>query len=155
MDNMLTANRNQPGENPYHSVFNYRKIQQLDHAYQNQARMMLEAIGLSDKETMLTKELSYGEQKLIALGRLLLGQYDCLLLDEPASGVSQVILEKILTILQNAAQEGKILVIIEHNMEIIKNIVDQIYFLDHGVIIARGTPKEVLNDQKVRVIYAR
>ena len=99
-------------------------------------------------------ELSYGEQRLIAMTRLLMGNDRLLLLDEPTSGVNPRYIETFQRIIRDMVEkEGQTVLVIEHNMSFVQSVADYCHYLADGVLIRSGTTKEVLDDEIVRKDY--
>jgi len=99
-------------------------------------------------------DFSFGQQRLISLACLFMGDYDLLLLDEPTAGVNPQIIEKILNAIEKMAKESGISVfMIEHNMDAVLKIADYCYFMDDGIITHFGSPADVLGNPKVRREY--
>ena len=111
---------------------------------------------LIDDDTLLrdASDFSFGQQRLISLAALFMGDYDLLLLDEPTAGVNPEIIEKILkTIKDMAKKSGKSIFMIEHNMDAVLKVSDYCYFMDEGNIKHFGSPADVLGNPKVRREY--
>lgn len=99
-------------------------------------------------------DFSFGQQRLISLGCLFMGDHDLLLLDEPTAGVNPQIIEKILNLIEKMAKESGVSVfMIEHNMDAVLKIADHCYFMDDGIITHFGSPADVLGNPKVRREY--
>ena len=97
---------------------------------------------------------SYGEQRLLSLARLLMGNDHLLLLDEPTSGVNPVYIETIEKIIRDMVdKEGITVLLIEHNMQFVRKIADICAYLDDGVISRLGPTAQVLDDKSVRNSY--
>lgn len=77
------------------------------------------------------------------MGVLLMSDPKLLLLDEPAAGVNPVLIEQQVAFLRSLRDEGRTIVIVEHNMEMISSVCDRVYVLDAGSLIAEGTPAEI------------
>ena len=77
------------------------------------------------------------------MGVLLMSDPKLLLLDEPAAGVNPVLIEQQVAFLKSLRAEGRTILIVEHNMEMISNVCDRVYVLDAGSLIAEGTPAEI------------
>ena len=78
---------------------------------------------------------------------------DIYFFDEPFTGLFPEIVEKVCAIIEDLQKQSKTVVIIEHNMTLIKRLCDHIIVLDHGSLMAEGRPDDVLNNQKVREAY--
>ena len=99
-------------------------------------------------------DFSFGQQRLISLACLFMGDYDLLLLDEPTAGVNPQIIENILNLIEKMAKESGISVfMIEHNMDAVLKIADYCYFMDDGTVTHFGSPADVLGNPKVRREY--
>ncbi len=98
-------------------------------------------------------ELSGGQQKLLSLGMLLMSDPAVLLLDEPAAGVNPVLIEQEVAFLRSLRAEGRIILLVEHNMEMIANLCDRVHVLDAGEMIAEGTPEAIRRDARVMRSY--
>ena len=97
--------------------------------------------------------LSGGQQKLLSMGMLLMSDPAVLLLDEPAAGVNPVLIEQQVAFLSALRAEGRIILLIEHNMEMVANLCDRVYVLDAGEVIAEGTPAAIRSDETVMRSY--
>ncbi|MBN1102278.1 MAG: ABC transporter ATP-binding protein [Deltaproteobacteria bacterium] len=101
----------------------------------------------------LAEDVSYAEQKLIILARALATDPELLLLDEPASGLDQVSIEKMMGLLRDLVDQGKTVFLVEHNMDVVINVSDYVVVLDFGRKIAEGVPEKIRNDEKVLQAY--
>lgn len=98
--------------------------------------------------------LPYGKQKLVELGRALALEPSLLLLDEPAAGLNQEEREEMVFWIRDIRQQlGMTVILIEHNMQLVKNISDRIMVLNFGRLLTQGTPEEVLNHPQVIEAY--
>jgi ABC-type branched-subunit amino acid transport system ATPase component len=153
MDNVLTAFKKQKGESVLMSVIARWKVIKEEQSLKSQAMRFLEFVGLTEKAEELAENLSYGQQKLLSIARLLAADSDVLLLDEPTAGVSPQMIGPILDVIRKLAREGKTLVVIEHNMNVVIEIANWVYFMDEGQVVSFGLPNEVLGDPEVRAAY--
>ena len=96
---------------------------------------------------------SGGQQKLLSLGMVLMSDPRVLLLDEPAAEVNPVLIEREVAFLKSLRAEGRIILLIEHNMEMIADLCDRVYVLDAGEVIAEGTPEAIRRDEQVMRSY--
>lgn len=99
-------------------------------------------------------DFSYGEQRLICLARLFMGNHTLFLLDEPTAGVNPNYFKTIKLIMQKMIdQHNSTILLIEHNMHFVREIADYCAFINEGAIQYFGSPEEVLNNQQVRNSY--
>ena len=97
---------------------------------------------------------SYGEQRLLSLARLLMGRDRLLLLDEPTSGVNPVYIESIARIIKDMVMKEHItILLIEHNMQFVRQVADSCAYLDDGIISKVGATNDILDDKNVRNSY--
>jgi len=108
---------------------------------------------LKDKRNHLAKSLSYGQQKLVEIARILATDADLLLLDEPVAGVNPIMRTKIKDILKKLKKQGKTILFIEHDMKFVMDVADRIVVLDYGTEIATGTPKQIQKNPRVLQAY--
>ena len=118
------------------------------------AMKWLEFVGLADKANEPAGELSYGQQKLLALARIVALRPALLLLDEPTAALSPAMTKKMVELIQRLVAEQKLTtVLIEHNMGVVRDLADYIYFLHEGTVHTHGSQKEVLENPAVRELY--
>jgi branched-chain amino acid transport system permease protein len=110
-------------------------------------------VGLAHRASEVAGALSFGEQKLVALARLLATGADVLLLDEPASGVDPQWVARILELIRQCAQAGLTIGLVEHNLEAVTAVADHAYFMEAGRIIAEGRPEALMADARLAEIY--
>ena len=99
------------------------------------------------------KSLPYGKQKMVELGRALMTAPKLLLLDEPAAGLNASERKKFVDIILKTFATGIDILLIEHNMDVVMNISNQITVLNFGAKIAEGTPTEIKNNREVIKAY--
>lgn len=149
-NNILSAIHGKDDENLYKTFFGKKPAKE----YLCRCEEMLEYVGLVDNIKKNADELSYGQQKLLAIGRLLAGNFKILLLDEPTAGISPSMINNILGLLEKIVNNsGKTIILIEHNMDVVREISDWVYFMDEGKIKYSGRPSDILGEKGVREIY--
>ncbi len=118
------------------------------------AEMLLDFVGLYEKRWLRSGSLSFGQQKLLEFAMALMNEPTVLLLDEPTAGINPTLINGLIDRLKRANSDfGITLFIIEHNMRVIMNMADTIYCLAHGKLLAKGSPDEIQNDQRVIDAY--
>ena len=99
-------------------------------------------------------DLSYGKRRLLAIARAVAMHPSVLLLDEPAAGLSSVESVELARVVRRLADEwGMAILVVEHDMNFVMGVCDQVVVLDFGKKIAAGTPEQVRNDPKVIAAY--
>lgn len=121
--------------------------------YQDRLEKVLEMTSLAEHYNKNAEELSYGLRKLLELGRVLMQDADIYFFDEPFSGLFPEIVEQVCDIISGLQKQGKTIVIIEHNMGLIKRLCNYTIVLNHGKLLAKGKPEDVLQDKAVRESY--
>jgi len=153
LENLLAAFPAQPGENPFYAVFRASHVRTIDNLNRDTAAGLLERVGLRGFENALAGELSYGQQKLLAIARLMAADADALLLDEPTAGVNPAMIGVLQSIIRDLGSAGRTVVVIEHNMDVVLAVADWVLFMDEGDIVLMSTPEDVLSDPGVRAAY--
>ena len=115
---------------------------------ETQARTLLERIGLSDKANEYPNMLSGGQKQRIAIVRALAMDPEVMLFDEPTSALDPEIVGEVLDVMKNLAQQGMTMVVVTHEMAFAKEVSDRVVFMDQGVILEQGSPKEVFGNPK-------
>ena len=113
----------------------------------------MEFLGISALADLDMGTLSYGQKKLLDLGAVLMADPDLILLDEPAAGVNLRLLEDIMEKLNTLRIQGKTILLIEHNMDMVMGVSDEVVVMSAGSIIAKGKPSEIQNNSEVLEAY--
>ncbi|NMM38241.1 MAG: ABC transporter ATP-binding protein [Glaciimonas sp.] len=113
---------------------------------------MLEMTGLTAHRNEIAGSMSYGLQRALELGLTVLPDPRILLLDEPLAGIGHHEIDTATRLIQ-AAAAGRTMLLIEHNMDVIMSLSEQIVVMSNGRVIAQGTPDQVKADATVRSIY--
>ena len=114
---------------------------------------VLERVGLEKAADATVEKLSFGNRKIVDLSRLLASESRILLLDEPAAGVAPEMLPILATILDLMRREGRVLLVVEHNMAFTLPLCDRVVVLDRGSVIAEGSPEDIKQDRHVIDAY--
>jgi ABC-type branched-subunit amino acid transport system ATPase component len=136
------------------SLFEIHKQFHLDRVEE-----VLKKVGLWEKRNDLAKNLSYGQRKLLEIGRILAmsngfaDDSDIFFFDEPFAGLFPEMRKIVISVILDLKQKGKTVVLVEHNMDIIRELCDHLIVLDSGKLLAQGKPDEVLSKREVMDAY--
>ena len=119
----------------------------------DEARNLLEFVGLSHRADVRAGSLAYGEQRMLEIARALATGPQLFMLDEPAAGMNATEMEFLMERLTMLRDKGVTVVIVEHNMDLVMNVADHIYVMDHGEYLFDGTPDEVQQHPEVITAY--
>ena len=99
------------------------------------------------------KELSGGEQQMLAIARALLTGPDLLLLDEPSQGLAPLIVHAVMSTIRELKRERVSMLLVEQNAEMALQLADRVYVIDHGTVVFEGTPERLRADRQVTATY--
>jgi branched-chain amino acid transport system ATP-binding protein len=121
-------------------------------ALERQARMVAELVGLGDVLDTPVATLSHGRQRAVELGLALMSDPKVLLLDEPLAGVGHGEIAATIALIERIRQ-GRTVLLVEHNMDVVMQVSDEIVVMMAGEVLMRGTSREVQRDERVRAAY--
>jgi polar amino acid transport system ATP-binding protein len=110
----------------------------------SRARELLARVGLSDKEKAYPRQLSGGQQQRLAIARALAMRPKLMLFDEPTSALDPELVGEVLDAMRILAEDGMTMIVVTHEMGFAREVGDSIVFMDGGVIVEAGKPREVL-----------
>ncbi|MET9200503.1 amino acid ABC transporter ATP-binding protein [Gordonia sp. NPDC003585] len=108
------------------------------------ARELLDRVGLADKADTYPAQLSGGQQQRVAIARALAMDPKLMLFDEPTSALDPELVGEVLGVMRELAASGMTMVVVTHEMGFAREVADQLVFMDGGVVVERGDPREVL-----------
>jgi len=111
-------------------------------------RDLLDQVGLSDKAEAYPAQLSGGQQQRVAIARALAMDPKLMLFDEPTSALDPELVGEVLEVMKKLATEGMTMVVVTHEMGFAREVGNQLVFMDGGVIVESGDPREVLSNPK-------
>ncbi len=118
-----------------------------------EAMALLDFVGLADRAHERAGALAYGQQRLLEIARALATRPRLFMLDEPAAGLNGGEVEFLLGRLREMGTRGITVVVVEHNMELVMNVADHVFVMDHGEYLFQGTPAEVQANPAVIAAY--
>jgi branched-chain amino acid transport system ATP-binding protein len=118
-----------------------------------EAAGIAQEVGVDDVLGVPAGGLSYGHMRLLEIARALMSRPRLLLLDEPVAGMNENESAAVAEIVRRLPARGTTVLVIEHDMPFVMNLCDRITVLDHGVVIAEGSPEEIQRDARVEEVY--
>ena len=153
LDNVSMGVPHQAGERAFELFLLPHRVIRDARLTRQRALDCLDFVGLADRATLAAGELSFGEQKLVALARILATAAEIILLDEPASGIDEPSVDRMLEVIELIRREGKTICLVEHNLHVVERIAQQIYFMESGSIVAEGTMEELIAQPHLAEAY--
>ena len=154
IENVMLASADQPGENLLVAAFQPRRWRAREREVHERALAVLEDVGLAAKADDYAGTLSGGQRKLLEIGRALMSEPRMLLLDEPMAGVNPTLGRELIEYLQRVRAERDLTIMfVEHDMDVVMDISDEVIVMADGTDIAVGPPEMVRADQRVIDAY--
>ncbi|MDT5061144.1 MAG: branched-chain amino acid transport system ATP-binding protein [Acidobacteriota bacterium] len=152
LDNVLLSRQGQRGEHLLALLLRFG-IAEEEAQNRKEAMRLLQFVGLEENAGELAGEISYGQQKLLALACCLAAGAQILFLDEPIAGVHPEKVSHILDLLRRLRERGNLVIFIEHDIPTVQQVADHVIVMDGGKIIAQGNPSEVLERPEILEAY--
>ncbi|MBP5601865.1 MAG: amino acid ABC transporter ATP-binding protein [Treponema sp.] len=133
-------------ENVMEGLVTARKIPKAE-AY-DIAKKALAKVGLSDREDYYPISLSGGQQQRVGIARAIAVNPDVILFDEPTSALDPEIIGEVLSVMKSLAKEGTTMIVVTHEMSFAEEVANHIIFMDGGVIVEEGSPREIFYNPK-------
>lgn len=154
LDNVLIANHLHLKSNIFSSVFRFPGYNREERNMREKSLELIEKVGLREVINEKSSSLPYGMQRRLEIARALATNPEVLLLDEPAAGMNPKESEDLTNFIQKIRDEFDLTIfMIEHHMQVVMGISKRIYVFDYGVTIAKGSPYDIQNNEKVIEAY--
>ena len=152
-DNVAMAVPGQQGDRLLPVLFAPLRVRRQTAAARARAVELLEFVGMAHKAAAAADDLSYGQQKLVLIARLLALEPSLLLLDEPCSGLDPSMLDRVIALLAELTRQRRTVLLIEHNMDVVRAVAHRVVFLAEGRALASGATEAILSDPALTNIY--
>jgi branched-chain amino acid transport system ATP-binding protein len=153
LDNVLVGARTYPGERLWMLLARPGHVGRVMAENRERALTLLGRVKLDGKAGVLATELSYGQQKLVALTRSLMNGGRCLLLDEPMAGVEGRTYEIMADAIRTEAADGTAICLVEHNVGFVRELCSRGVFMVSGRVIAEGSIEEIVSNPALTQLY--
>ena len=154
IENVLIGMHARLRTNPVDAFFNTPRKRREEVEATKRAQDLIRLVGLRGKENEVARNLPYGDQRLLEVARALASNPVLLLLDEPAAGMNPRETNDMMALISRLRRDyGMTVLLIEHDMKVVMGISDRVTVLDHGEMIAEGTPDEIRRDPRVIEAY--
>jgi len=153
LDNVITAANQQFKSGFWDVLINSALVKNEEKVFREKALEILDVCGLMDRRDIEAKYIPYGEGRLLEIAIALATNPELLLLDEPACSLNPNETNVLMTLIKKLRDIGYTILLVEHDMKLVMNISDRIEVINFGLQIAKGTPKEIAENEKVIEAY--
>jgi len=153
LDNVMVGQHCRTEASTLDAVLKLRRHRDTEKSAEEKALRLLELTGLSDYRYEYGTSLAYGLQRKLEIARAIATQPELLLLDEPAAGMNERETAELTDFIREVQRMGYTILLIEHDVQLVMQLCDHIYVLDHGNLIAHGAAEEVRDNPAVIEAY--
>lgn len=153
LENVMVGTHTHTRANLLESILRLPGHKRTEEQALNKALEILEITGLSEWKYNYATSLPYGLQRRLEIARAMASDPQVLLFDEPAAGMNEQETQELMDFILQLKQMGFSILLIEHDMRLVMQICDRIYVLNHGALIAHGTPQEIKQNPLVIDAY--
>jgi branched-chain amino acid transport system ATP-binding protein len=151
LDNMKLAAPKQSGERAFSAIVNVWRGE--ERAVEQRALALLERFGLAHMRDQYAATLSGGQRKLLEMARALMTEPTLIMLDEPMAGVNPALVHSLLDHVRGLRAEGRTVLFVEHDMDVVMGISDWVVCMAEGIVIAEGPPQSIVSNDEVVDAY--
>ena len=140
-------------------IFSYLTVKEnLSIARRKASRWQMDAVlerfpSLKERMNNKGRELSGGEQEMLAIARALMSGPDLLLLDEPSQGLAPMVVSTVMDTIRELKKQHVSMLLVEQNAEMALQLADRVYVIDHGTVVFEGSPEELRNNEETTTTY--
>lgn len=153
LENLMLAGQHTQGNPILGAFFRTKRVTQLDRQIEEQAREVIAMLGLTHLADEYADNLSYGQQKLLAIGTTLMCKPRMILLDEPMAAVNPTLIRQLMDHIRFMHELGSTVLIVEHNIPVVMELCRRVLVMNNGHIIADGEPGAVRENPDVIKAY--
>ena len=153
LENVAMAVPHQPGENVASLAVRPLRSRRAEEETRARAMGYLELVGMAGAAETVVANLGYGEQKVVAVARLLATEAPVLLLDEPTSGIDPAALDDTITLVLRLKALGRTICVVEHSLHVVEKLADHVIFMEDGRVAAEGTIEELTSQERLVEVY--
>lgn len=152
-ENLTAIPTPQHGESLFKTFFSVHAVKRQERRIREKADEILDLLKLSHLADAPAGSLSYGQRKLLEIGRVMMTEPQLVLLDEPTAGINPTLIQSLVEILQTLTALGMRFLLVEHNMPLVSQLCGRVLVLDAGELIFDGTAEAARKDHKVIEAY--
>ena len=152
-ENLTAIPTPQHGESLFRTFFSAKQVWQQEQEIKDKASDILKLLRLSSLADQPAGSLSYGQRKLLEIGRVMMTDPALVLLDEPTAGINPTLIQSLVTIIEVLVGKGIRFFLVEHNMPLVSQLCDRVLVLDAGELIFDGTAADARSDKQVIRAY--
>lgn len=153
LENLLVFLQQHQEEHVLARLVRTRRLRRFESEALDRARAMLQWVDLARHADRAAGTLSYGQRKLLTFVAALMADPELILLDEPAAAVNPTMINQMKEHIQTLHGQGKTVLLVEHNMDVVMDVAQRVVVLDHGQKIAEGPPQAIRRDPRVIEAY--
>jgi branched-chain amino acid transport system ATP-binding protein len=153
LDNVRLGGRDRPGERTLPGIVNGRRTREREAAVTERARELIDFFDLDGMEDEYAGALSGGQRKLLEIARALMLEPKLFMLDEPLAGVNPTLERTIVDYVERLNDDGMTFLVIEHNVELLREFVDRLVVMHQGRVLADDDPETILQNDAVVDAY--